>query len=208
MLTPETAVPPYADGEHWLRNELLDKLVSQPVLPADLAQLLVAIHQDTNQSPVMRDYAIQHVTPVYGQENGTEQAMLQATLWQTTQESDSGIAGTALLALQQLAQTDAGLERDRIGETALKLAGDDHASELARITAIQVCGRLTVTQAGPEALALAQDASQSTPLRLAAIATLGELGGAQVKPVLEQIAAGSEPRLKPAALVALQHLGQ
>jgi hypothetical protein len=193
--------------ENWLRNEMLDKLVRQPTLPAGLPDVLVAIYQDQDQDVVMRDYAVQHMTPAYAQAGADEKASLQQALWQAAQETDSSIAGTALLSLNDLAQSSAEFDQNQIAQTALKLAGDDQCGELARITAIQICGRMGVTQALSVALQLAQQAG-SVPLRITAIAALGDLGDQNVETFLQQIAAGDEDRLKPAAVSALKRLNK
>jgi len=204
--------PTYTDadsrvGENWLRNVMLDELVEQPSLPADLAAELVSIYQNQEQDVVMRDYAIQHMDPAYDQASAEEKAALSRALWQATGETDSSIAGTALLALNNLAQNDTEFDRNRIAQTALKLAGDEKCGGLARITAVQLCGQMGVTQAAPLALQLAQNAG-SIPLRISAIAALGDLGGRDTETFLQEIAAGSEDRLKPAAETALKKLGK
>ena len=160
--------------ENWLRNEMLDKLAGQPALPAGLPKVLIAIYEDADQDVVMRDYAIQHMNPAYAQGGPEGKAALQQALWQATSETDSSIAGTALLALDDLAESNAEFDRDKIARTALKLANDDQCGELARITAVQICGRMGVTQAASVTLQLAQQAG-SIPLRIAAIAALGDV---------------------------------
>jgi hypothetical protein len=198
---------PELENEHWLRNDMMDKLAGQPTLPAGLPNELVAIYQDKNQDVVMRDYAIQHMNPAYAQAGSEEKAALRQALWQATDESDSSIAGTALLALNNLAQNNSEFEKDKIAGTALKLAEDEQCGELSRITAVQICGRTGATRAELLALQLAQSAP-SIPLRITAIAALGDLGDRSVETFLQQIAAGSEDRLKPAAESALKRLNK
>jgi hypothetical protein len=195
------------EQENWLRNEMLDKLVTQQKPPAGLIDVLNAIYQDKDQDVVMRDYAIQHMNPAYAQANTEEKTALRQALWQATGETDGSIAGTALLALNDLAQNNAEFEKNKITEVALKLAGDEQCGELARITAVQICGRSDATQAVPLVLQLAQSAG-SIPLRISAIAALGDLGDRSVETVLQQIATGNEDRLKPAAESALQRLNK
>ena len=193
--------------ENWLRNEMMDKLVTQQKPPADLAGTLVAIYQDKDQDVVMRDYAIQHMNPAYAQANAEEKAALRQALWQATGETDSSIAGTALLALNDLSQNNTEFEKNKITEAALKLVSNEQCGELARITAVQICGRTSATQAEPLVLQLAQSAG-SIPLRITAIAALGDLGDRSVENFLQQIAAGNEDRLKPAAESALKRLNK
>ena len=132
---------------------------------------------------------------------------MRQALWQAAEETDSSIAGTALLALNDLAQNNAEFEKDKIARTALKLAGNEQCGELARITAVQICGQTDATQAAPLILQLAQNAG-SIPLRITAIAALGDLGDRSAEGFLQQIAAGNEDRLKPAAESALKRLNK
>ena len=206
LLTPARN-PDDREQENWLRNEMLDKLVTQQKPPAGMADALVAIYQDKDQDVVMRDYAIQHMNPAYAQANTDEKESLRQALWQATDETDGSIAGTALLALNDLSQNNTEFEKNKITEVALKLAGNEQCGELARITAVQICGRADATQAVPQVLELAQSAG-SIPLRISAIAALGDLGDRSVETFLQQIAAGNEERLKPAAESALKRLNK
>jgi hypothetical protein len=205
LLAPAQSSTGERQGENWLRNVILDKLVEQSNPSADLPAVLVSIYQNQEQDIVMRDYAVQHMNPAYPRANEEEKTALSRALWQATEETDSSIAGTALLALNDLARNHPEFNRDQIAQTALKLAGDEHCGELARITAVQLCGQKQVTQAATLVLQLAQSAS-SMPLRIAAIAALGDLGDQDAETFLQGIAAGGEDRLKPAAQTALKRL--
>lgn len=205
LLSPATFGPQNRAQENWLRNTLLDKLTESPTLPAGLVSVLVAIYQDPAQDIVMRDYAVQHITPVYARAGAEEKAILQQTLWQAAAETDSSIAGTALLALRDLAQDNHEFDKTQLGEAALKLAGDDLCGELSRITALQICGRMGINQAAPLALQLVRK-TESVPLQIAAIATLGDVGDEAARQLLRQLATQSEPRLRPALETALKKM--
>jgi len=205
LLTPAHSDNESRSDENWLRNVMLDRLTQQPNLPAGLAVVLISIYQDPQQDVVMRDYAIQHINPAYDRANTDDKAALNLVLWQAAGETDSSIAGTALLALSDLARSNAEFDRDQIAQTALKLAGDDNCGELARITAVQLCGQMGVQQASALIQQLARQTG-SIPLRISAIAALGNLGDQGAETFLQEIAAGSEDRLKPAAETALKRL--
>jgi hypothetical protein len=197
--------------ERWLRNDVMDKLVQQEIVPEGLADLLVAIYEDRQQDIVMRDYAVQHMPVVYEKMSDEEKVSLYKAMWQATEETDSSIAGTALLALLDVAgpmnsSGDASLDdHARLAETALRLASDKHCGELPRITAVSVCGRLGIKEALPVVTELAQTA-KSIPLRIAAIASLGDLGDTRTETLLRQFAQVTDPRLLPAAESALRRL--
>ncbi len=207
LLAPASSGAENRENENWLRNEMMDKLAEAPTLPAGLAGVLVAIYQDPAQDIVMRDYAVQHMMPVYAQASAEEKAALQQALWSAVAETDSSIAGTALLALRDLAQDHREIESNKLGEAALKLAGDDRCGELSRITALQVCGRMGINQAAPIMLQLAQG-DGSVPLQIAAIAALGDVGKEEARNYLRQLAGQPEPRLRPALETALKKLNR
>ena len=160
----------------------------------------------------MRDYALQHMTPAYGQVSDQEKANLRNALWQAVGETDTSIAGTALLALLDISggqspaaagsPSTTGIDRAQLGQTALKLATDDNCGQLARITAVQVCGRMQIEQALPVLEQLAQTAP-SIPLRIAATAALGDIGGTEAVQLLQRLAESPEPRQALAAQSAL-----
>ena len=204
--TPQSGQDPV--GENWLRNEMMDKLVQQDALPPGLSDLLVAIYHDPAQDVVMRDYAVQHMAPPYERVSDQEKTNLRDALWQATGETDTSIACTALLALLDVvgpmpsSGDDATANRSRLADTAFKLAADDHCGELARITAVQVCGRMQIEQALPVIEQLAQTAP-SIPLRIAATAALGDIGGTEAMQLLQRLAQSPEPRQALAAQSAL-----
>jgi hypothetical protein len=196
-------------GENWLRNDIMDILVEQPALPQGYPNVLIAIYKDQAQDAVMRDYALQHIPPVYNRANTQEKVDLQTTLWQATGEADGSIAGTSLLALLELSGSDPAVDQGQVADRAFKLAADGRTGELSRITAVQVCGRMNVGQSLPVIEQLAQSAP-TIPLRIAATAAVGNFLSedtasisAEAHNLLTQLAASSEPRQAQAAQAAL-----
>lgn len=213
-----------AEGrERFLRNEIMDKLVQQETVPDGLANLLLAIYENRQQDIVLRDYALQHMPVAYEKMTDEEKASLNEAMWQATAETDSSIAGTALLALldvvgptppsgdvvgsltASVASAAPVDDRTRLAQTALRLASDERCGELARITAVSVCGRLGIREALPAITQSAQSAP-SIPLRIAAIAALGDMGDRQAEAFLRQVAQSSETRLSGAAEAALKRV--
>ena len=221
LLTPRNESQNRA-GENWLRNDIMDKLAQQTALPLGYPDVLVAVYQDHQQDPVMRDYALQYIPSVYERANTEEKTNLCTALWQALGETDSSIAGTSLLALLGISggsgtdvsfanTVDNGVGasstsgRAQLAQAAFKLANDDHCGELSRITAVQVCGRMKVEQALSVIEQLAQNA-QTMPLRIAATAALGDLGNPAATDILKSLAVNSDPRQVPAAQSALNRL--
>lgn len=202
--------------EDWARNDILDKLVQQETVPAGLADLLVAIYQDPGQDAVMRDYALQHMPPIYGQVSADEQAAMLDTMWQAVGQTGGTIAGTALLALLKVsaasgatganaASTVTAEDQAQLAEAALRLADNNSYSEPSRATAVQVCARMGIEEALPIATQLAQNAP-NIPLRIAAVAALGDLGNSGTIPLLQQIAPLENGRLMVPAQSAIQRI--
>ena len=207
------------DGQsgHAYKNELMEALISQTVPATDLCEFLGKLYHDQDQNVVIRDYALQHVAALYERlqeplpwpiaELQTQRKTLQGLLWEATTETDSSIAGTALLALNRLSESDNSLDRQRIGQTALTLAQDTNAGELARVTALQVCARQEVKEALP-LLVQTIEKEADTSLRISAIGALGLLGGQAEIEFLQQIGEGDDSRLKPAVTLALRRVQQ
>jgi len=175
-------------GEATLKNDLLNVLRAQEQPVAELAPILSAMIADPSFSHTLRDYAVQHLGTLPGNEN---------VLWQATVERGGSIAGTALLALFRL-EADPG----RLGRLALSVATDDRADDSARIPALRICGRLALNEVVPTARALIEGGS-TISLQLAAVATLGELGEHRDLALLGKLLEGDQERLKPAAARAL-----
>lgn len=85
--------------ENLLRNLMMNKLDVQEELPPGPVDLLVGIYTDHDQDVVMRDYAVQHLSPIYGQVSPQERELIGQTLWRAVAEKDSSLAGTAPIAM-------------------------------------------------------------------------------------------------------------
>lgn len=196
-----------------IKNEVLHILRGQPNLPAPWDQMLASLFQDRGQAGVVRDYALQHLFTWYeempgGAKNlGGEKALGRMTgiFWQALKESDSEIAGTALLGLCYLTEQKLFSDRERLSMDALAIVQNDRASVQSRLTALQVCARLGLKEAVPIALELAQGA-KSLPIRCSAIAALGSLGGETELATLKSMIKGSNADLELAIARAIDQL--
>jgi hypothetical protein len=200
-----------------LKNQLMDVLCALNPPPAQLADVLAQIYHDRNQNEALRDYAMQHLATFHQQLNGAseemrriksfEMAEAENVLWEGLSETDNSIAGTALLGLLRLAQSEPGYDEQAVAQAALNLARDNGAGELARITALQVCAKLQVTDALPLVMNAAQP-TQTVPLRISAVGALGVLGGAEQVAFLDALIQGADERLKLPAQHALNQINQ
>ena len=206
------------DGDqhnHVLKNMLMDGLCALNPPPTGLGDMLAQLYQDKSQNVVLRDYAVQHMIAFYEQMEKTpddgkpakqgELSQVRDVLWEALTETDSSIAGSALLGLEHLSGEQSEFDRNRIAKAALQLAGDNNTGELARITAFQVCAQTGLQDAVP-LLEQAAQQGQSIPLRISAIGALGTMGNAQAVPLLNSLLNGTEERLKLPARQALERI--
>lgn len=199
-----------------LKNELMDALCTLQPPPPGLRELLTQIYQNPGEDEVLRDYAVQHLAAFYRQMSSAagldatfQAAELQSTrqtLWEALSQTDTSLAGTALLGLSQLAQSRwPGVDADQISAAALKLAQNDRAGELTRITAFQVCANLKAQDALP-AIQYAAQNGQTVPVQISAIAALGALGDASQIPLLNSLLQDGNDRLRLPAQHALSQI--
>jgi hypothetical protein len=201
--------------EQVVKNRLMDVLCALNPPPPGLLDLFTQIYHDPDQNGVLRDYAVQHVaafyqqleiaTDVVPQDKSTGLAAAGKILWDALAETNSSIAGTALLGLTRLSKESPGaFDPGQIAGVAEQMAGPA-SSELTRITALQVCAQLNVQDALPAIQAAVQN-GQTMTVRISAIGALGSLGGAEAIPLLNRVLQGVEERLKLPAQHALNQI--
>ena len=193
---------------HVIKNDLLDLLCLEDPLPDGLRELMTDMFEDRGQNVVIRDYALQHLLTIQNRlanaPGGT--GALEQMLWGALAETDSSIAGTALIGLQRLAIGRADFDRERLSSSALGLIQDD-AAELTQITALQVCAGLGLAELLPAATALAS-AGRSVPVRISAIGAVGDLGTQAELELIDGILAGNDDRVRSAAMLAARKIRQ
>lgn len=186
-----------------LKNDVLNVLCQQPGEEHATAAVLRELYADRSADGGLRDYALQHLVSLIERvpDIGWQ------THWTAVDSDEPALAATAMIHLS-LRQRRGGLtteETTRLGAAALRIVSSDTAKGPARTTALQVCGRLQVTDARPLAHAIARDERAGFPLRIAAVATLGDLGGdAEAQAYLTGLTTGPEKRLRIPAQSALQ----
>jgi HEAT repeat protein len=184
-------------ARHWLVDELITALRVDGGDNAELTRQLANVFRNRSQDPVVRDYALQHLGHL--RDEGGERGIIDGILRDATTETQGTIAGTALLALNQNKEEDA-------GATALAVATDATYDLRSRITAIQVAGKQGNMAALPVAVAIASDEAQPAVLRMSAIATIADLRAAEQRPLLADLSRSDDIRLRTAAAAALKTL--
>lgn len=202
------------DKDAWaraLKNAIMDYLCKKNA--KGLNKLLSQIYLNGDEDLVVRDYALQHLIEYNqamaqsGDERASDLKQTSEVLWQAVKETDSSLAGTALMGLSRLSDISPSIDRQQVAETALLLVEDDQTGELTRTTALQVCAQMGVTNALPAIWQIAQT-GETLPLQVSAIAALGLLNDKAATPYLQQIMNGAEDSLKPAARQSLVQLAE
>jgi hypothetical protein len=192
-----------------IKNRLMDVLCAMdPALP-DLGEALREIYQDAQQNEVIRDYAVQHLATYYqladGQITPTEEQNIRQTLWEALAETQTSIAGTALLALNRLSGEFPGFDQSLLATQAVSLAADSTAGELTHVSALQVCARMSLANALPVAVQAA-NSGETVAVKMSAINVIGQDGGAQQIALLKQFLTMNDGRLQMVAQTALQKI--
>lgn len=193
-----------------LKNDVLDVLLRQNKMPQGIGSQLAGMFEDERFDDVWRDYCVQYLT-IYAErawtENpefatGPEYAKFEETYWKALDRKDRSFSGTALIGLEMLSRDHKSLDRSKIAQKALALAGDENTLEASRITALNICSKMAVKEILPEARIIAQTGITTT-LRLAAIAAIGNLGVDGDKELLGSLSNSSNKRIKQIAESAL-----
>lgn len=199
-------IPMNAAQVRVLKNEIMNLLRNQTSPPAGLTEALCATFKNKNQDPLVRDYALQHISDWYVRAPDDQLGIIERVLGDALAETDAGIAGTALIGLDMLRQSGAELDWERISAKGLDLLRDDRTSPATRMTALQVVGRWAPSDVAMIAKEIMQDPNQTVALRVSAFAALGDYGDASLADVLEKYASSPSSRFRVPAAAALERL--
>ncbi len=198
-----------------IENEVLHILRGQANLAAPWDRMLADLVADKSVPHVVRDYGLQHLFNVYeqlrreqpGAAGADDFDRMERVFWSATSETESEMAGTALLGLSSLLSDGmtSNYTASDVASAALGVLGAGEATQLSRLTGLQVCARLGVREALPAATQLAS-APRPIPVRCSAIAAVGELGGEPELALLNGLAGESDPAIAVAVNQAVHHL--
>ncbi len=188
-----------------LKDVVASALAAQASYPGELPARLTAMFRDTRHTVAWRDYCIQHLNTACTKIPATERPAIYEVFWEATAETDSTIAGTALIALADH-RADSAIPGERLRDSAYHIGADSAAAPAARLTAIQIAAELGDPRILPTARQLARNPATERPLRLSAIAAIGAVGTPEDLPLLRELAAA--PGIMPgiAAKAALEKL--
>lgn len=210
---------------HYLVNEVMDSLCQQSRPLSSLTDILIGIVYDKSKGIVVRDYAIQHfvnwIQPSYPnyscETNPGKRKDIISTMVDAAGQSKESFSGTALegLHLILLKRQQQNQEYDllplpfsveELHEVGVALATGDEVTDLARITALQVCAQRGFSEILPCARTIASNAAKPSSLRLSAIAAIGQLGTSEDLSLLENIQSEHNRQLEGAVNTALNAL--
>jgi hypothetical protein len=214
LISPEdSAVRPIALNS--LKNDVLEVLMDQIVMPEALGQQIVDMFNNPNSDYMWREYCLQFMEPLHEKrisniEQGTPNAevvsnelqVVRQTLFSALDERDEDLAGTALLGLNRLVRDGREIDSDAVTAKAIEIAADGTASERCRLTAM----RIAASKKNPDVLPAARDLVQNAKtdlLKAAAITTLGDFADPQDKSLLTKLAASGNRQIASAAKKAL-----
>jgi len=162
--------------EAYFVNELLNALRNSGASPLALSTELIALYNHSDRSVVVRDYALQHLSAMYGVSSNDDEIL--QTLTAALDNREGTLAGTALRGLMRIHRTTGAGDREGLCTKALLVAEDETGGVAARSAAVQACGELACEKAILLVRSLAMSESTQRVLRMAAIHALGQLGDA------------------------------
>jgi hypothetical protein len=189
-----------------IKNDVVNALKAQQVMPPDLAGHLIAMYNDRSHDEVWHDYCVQHLGDIYtgiGDEANREKAL--RVLWSAVDEKQGSIPGTGLIALFNLCG-QVSVDRARVAAKALQMVHSPIYGEPAKITALQICANLGEVGVLPDARKLA--AVGAVPIRMSAMACLGMLGDKSDLEMLKKAELSPDIRLKTASQTAIKRLSR
>ena len=189
-----------------IKNDVMDRLLQQEVLPEDLSGNFISMYRDRTLDVICRDYCVQHLFHLYEAKwtnvllpssNQVRTEILDAC-WEAASEQDTRIAGTALIGLKNLSETDHEIDRSKLAAKVSNLAGNPKSDSQSRITAVRLCGDMGLVQTLPVLRSISAADSEML-LRCAAIASLGDIGDErdleQLSGLLTDAGAGAQAKV-------------
>jgi hypothetical protein len=193
-----------ADENHAFKNDVANVLKSAPVETDVLADHLMAMYQDDNETAVWQDYCIQHLGSIYSGMSSHRRSYAKRLLRRATENETGAIAGTSLLALYH--NTQSGLfDPEWVRDRAVDMAQSDSVKTATRVTALQVGVALNDERTAEIARNIIAN-HDDVQLRMSALAVLGRQGTPDDISILRKHAASSDIRIRTAARAALEQV--
>ena len=162
-----------------VKDEIFIKLEKNKTADKDHIQFLSELSADKTIDGDLRGYAVQHLRSEYVKANGELRKKIQKTLFDSLEDTQSDVSGTAILALSDLSKLYPNeFDKVAINNALVSLVENDSMHVPSRISVVQSVATMktdseSVTNAVRD---LAFNDPGDMTLRLAAIATIGEVG--------------------------------
>ena len=213
-----------------IKNDILNKLLRQEILPEGIGSLLVEMAADSENDPVWRDYCIQFMQPYYervaaesmehgaGRSGGTQATAtsgseavappddlgaVREAMFSALNERDGTLAGTSLIGLENLSRTHDEFDRNLIASSAVEIAADETASAESRLTALRLAADFTTEDTELRRGTQKANAENSESSSLAG----GEYNSAVAEAARVLAQTGETVYLRSAAIVTLGQVG-
>lgn len=128
------------NDSHYLfvKDEIMVKLEKQLKRPSDYEATLAGIIKNRQIDGDLRGYAVQHLRMAWFAED-VDKEFVEAVLWDSVNDYESDVSGTALLALNEImTHADRQGELQAVQHEAEKLALDDTSYKTSRLTALSL----------------------------------------------------------------------
>ncbi|MFC4991954.1 hypothetical protein [Rubritalea tangerina] len=200
---------PSGNPEAWwvVVNEVMEQIVKQSIAPERITGSLAGLIGDQSLDPVLRDYAIQHLSIHLKEESEAEAQGFEAirAAIVAPENQHNSIPGTALVALSTLQEAQPTMVHAQF--TALEsyldplIRGEVAASVATRTSAINAVALVGAESYLPAVRTLAQAEGGNDSVRLSAIAALGDFHQAAAMAAPSSLSADADRQLLE-ALVA------
>jgi hypothetical protein len=166
-------VPPETFSAPWLalKNEAWNRLRNLEASVPHMEALLLAVLNDARQPEGYRNYAVQHLGALLLDGHGGTAGVQR--LQEALVETDSSIAGTALIALAHISRETRGTPRTSVEAATEAMVRSTRVAEPSHIAALQIAAEWRLGTCRSAAMQIARDRSRSVCLRMAAIRVLG-----------------------------------
>lgn len=207
-----------------VKNNVLALLMEQDEMPQGLGAQVRNMFNNPDTDPMWREYCLQFMPQLLerlsgsslstnkGLHNGKsaaspskgeEQAVVLETILSALEEREGDLAATALLGLSRLSRKSDNIDPERVLQKAVEIAGDIHASDSCRLTAL----RMAASNGCEDILSVARQLAQNARtdlLKAAAIVSLGDFSQEEDRALLTAMAVSDNRQLALAASMALE----
>jgi len=197
------------DKQHYaIKNKIMNLLRSQETPQNELTGVLLELLQNKEQDMVVRIYALQHLGLWYKDGGGRGDSRIADALHSAIQDTDSELAGAALLTMRYLAENDVAFDAAELKTEALAIVNSPTANQLSRVSAIQVAASLSEKTGDATPYLQYAESGNDMLMRMAALAAIGKSGDQSQRELLENIIGQEKPPITTAAKSALRNLSR